>query len=97
RDAIDLRSIPGDRESNRCIQDHIEVVGVARILPEVISVNDDVAPEALLNANIELITSAGFQRLGGGLAEYAIGEAACAGDARQDQVLVIGRLEIARV
>src|SRR5262249_57860830 len=53
REAVEFRLIPRDREGDRRVQYHVEVVGVARALPEVIGVHDDVTPETLLEADIE--------------------------------------------
>ena len=57
REAVALRQMPRDREGDRRIQDHAEVVGVASALPEVVGVDHDVTPDALLNSDVELMTA----------------------------------------
>ena len=64
REAVALRQMPRDREGDRRIQDHAEVIGVASALPEVVGVDHDVTPDALLNSDVELMTAPGFERLG---------------------------------
>src|SRR5262245_18172199 len=88
--------MPRDREGDRRVQDHAEVVGVARALPEVVGVNDDVTPDALLNSEIELMAAPGFERFGDCVAQDA-GQSALAGRAREDQVLVVWRLQAASI
>src|SRR5262249_51126389 len=79
RYAVNLRQIPRDREGDRRVQNHAEVVRIARALPKVVGVNHDVFPDALLNADIELMAAAGFERLSGRVAQYAVGQSAPAG------------------
>ena len=61
------------------------------------SFKNDLLAETLLQTGIELIAPARLQRLTDRTAEHAIGETARARRARQDQVLVVRRLEIVRV
>src|SRR5262245_3842234 len=96
REAVDLRQIPRDRKSDRRVQDHAEIVGVARTLPEIIDVDHDVFPDALLNSEVELMPPSGLERLGYGAAQGA-GQSALAGRAGEDEVLVVWRLQAATV
>src|SRR5262245_49755979 len=96
RYAVDLRQMPRDREGDRRAQDHAEVVGVARALPEVVDVDDEVTPDALLNSEVELMPAAGFERFGDRIAQDA-DQSALAGRAREDQVLVVRRLKASSV
>src|SRR5262249_21787286 len=91
REAVILRQTPRDGKGDRRVQDHAEVVSVARALPEVVGVDDDVTPDALLNSEIELMTASGFERLRRRVAKDAR-QSALAGRARENEVLVVWRL-----
>ena len=69
REARDLRVIPFDGEGDRrCTQD-AEVVGVVGVLPDVVSAEDEVFAEGLLEAGMELVAEAGVEGRGRALAE----------------------------
>src|SRR5262245_42561011 len=93
RYAVNLRQLPRNREGDWRIQQHAEIVGVACAFPEIVGVNHDVLADALLNANIELMTASRLQRLSSRLAQTAAGQSAPASRARKDQVLVVRRLQ----
>ena len=58
REAVDLRVIPRDREEDRRVEQHAEVVGVGRVLVEVADIGDEPAAERLLDADFDLIARA---------------------------------------
>src|SRR5262245_2538972 len=88
--------MPRDREGDRRVQDHAEVVCVAGALPEVVGVDDYVTPYALLNSEVELMPSAGFERFCDRIAHDA-DQSPLTGRAREDQVLVVRRLKASSV
>src|SRR5262249_48595425 len=92
-EAIDLRLIPRDRKRNRRIEQDVEVVRIARMLPEVVGVNQNVFSDRLLKACIELMPSAGLETLSRGIAKDSVTQPCGSSRIRKDQILVIGRLE----
>src|ERR1700693_2677930 len=89
RHSVELRLVPRDWERERAIQNHIEVIRVVCVLPEVVCIDDDVTPNSLLDAGVELISPAGLQRLRGCVTENPVRQPARTGRAGQDQILVI--------
>ena len=62
--AGDLGVVPLDRERDRrCAQD-AEIVGVVRVLPDVLAINDQIFSERLLNPGVEFVAKAGSERSG---------------------------------
>ena len=60
--AGNLGVVPLDRERDRrCAQD-AEVVGVVRVLPDVLAIHDQVFSECLLKPGVEFIAKAGSKR-----------------------------------
>src|SRR5205823_10553683 len=86
-EAVELRLVPGDRERNRRVEEHAEVVGVAGVLDEVAEIGNHHTAERLLDAELTLVASSRLRRLR--LAEDAVGVEA----GGQQQVLVVRRLE----
>ena len=58
----DLRVVPPNRKENRRVQQVAEVVSVVGILPEVITVDDQVSPERLLKSRMEFVALPGANR-----------------------------------
>ena len=94
--AVQFRVVPGDRERDRRVEEDVEVIGVVRVLPEIVGIHNQPALDSLLESGIELIPEAGLdgRRL---RAEDILRESAGAGAARKDQVLVERSLECPRV
>ena len=58
----DLRVVPANWEEDRRVQQVAEVVRIVGVLPEVISINDEVSTERLLESRMEFIALAGANR-----------------------------------
>src|SRR5579885_514029 len=58
----DLRSLPLDGKRNRRCTENAEVVSIVRVLPDVLTGNDEVFPKRLLNASVEFIAPARTER-----------------------------------
>ena len=54
--------VPLDREGDRSIAEHAEVVAVVRVFPDVFAIEHDVLAEGLLKPGMEFIAKAGIQR-----------------------------------
>ena len=52
----DFGPVPCDRKRDWCIEKYAEVESIVRVLPQVIAVNDQVAPERLLEPGVKLIS-----------------------------------------
>jgi hypothetical protein len=48
RHAIQLGVVPGDRKRDRRVEQDAEIVRIVRVLPEVVSIDDQPAPDSLL-------------------------------------------------
>src|SRR5262249_50721604 len=57
---IQFRFLPGNRESNRGVQNCTEVKSVIRVLPEVIALKLDKPAKRLLDTGVELVPAAGL-------------------------------------
>ena len=97
RDAVDFRFPPRDGEYDGGIQQRAEIKGIIRELPEVIGIHAHEFSGRLLQTGVELVAHAGADRLRRLRPEDVQGQPAGSGRAGQDQVLVIGGLERARV
>src|SRR5581483_2368109 len=58
----DLRALPLDGKRNRRCTENAEVVSIVRVLPDVLTGNDEVFPKRLLNASVEFIAPARTER-----------------------------------
>ena len=58
-EAGDLGITPFDGEVDGAGAEYVEVVGVVRVLPEILAAQDEVLAEGLLQAGVELIAEAG--------------------------------------
>src|SRR5208282_1147036 len=54
--------VPFNREEDRGIAEHAEIVAIVRVLRDPLAGKDQVAPESLLQASVEFIAKAGTQR-----------------------------------
>ena len=63
-EAGDLGVVPADGEGNRRGAEDGEVVGVMRVLPDVVGGEDGVARERLLEAGVKVVAEAGAVRRG---------------------------------
>jgi hypothetical protein len=77
-DAVELRIVPRDGERDRRVEQRAEVVGVMRVFPEIVGVNQQDFADGLLESGVELVAEAGLNRYGSG-SEEVTGEAADAG------------------
>ena len=57
-----LRAVPLDRERDRRGAEHAEVVGIVRVLPDVLARKDKILPESLLESRVEFIAPARTKR-----------------------------------
>src|ERR1700730_166195 len=55
RRPINLGTVPGNREENRCVQEIGEVIPVVRVLPQVVVIDNEVLHEGLLEARVKFI------------------------------------------
>ena len=55
---INFGIVPGNRECDGCVEQNVEVVGVVRVFPEVIAVEQQVRSELLLKSGVELVAEA---------------------------------------
>src|SRR5450755_2298580 len=60
-EAGDLRVVPVDRKEDRRVAQDAEVEGVVGVLPDVISGEDEVFAEGLLEASMKLVAEAGLE------------------------------------
>src|SRR5580700_2865854 len=60
--ARDLRVVPLYRERDRSIAQDAEIEAVMGVLPDVISVDDEVLAERLLKSSVKFIAPSGMQR-----------------------------------
>src|SRR5271169_3030133 len=102
--ARDFRIVPLDGESNRGGAEDAEVVGVVRVLPDVLAVYHQIFSEGLLQAGVKLIAKARSKRSGcAGGATLALGceqsadDWVQAPDAGKHQVLVERRFQGSRI
>src|SRR5271156_3918709 len=102
--ARDFRIVPLDGESNRGGAEDAEVVGVVRVLPDVLAVYHQIFSEGLLQAGVKLIAIAWSKRSGcAGGATLALGceqsadDWVQAPDAGKHQVLVERRFQGSRI
>ena len=79
------------------IKEHVEVIGIGRALVEIVAVNHYMLADRLLKTDIELVTPAGQQGQVAGVTQDPVGQAARARHTRENQILVVRRLEITRV
>src|SRR2546430_2584414 len=63
--AVDLGMIPGHREEDGRVEQHVEVVSVVGALVEVADVSDEPATQALLRTDFRLVALPGRGRCGG--------------------------------
>ena len=94
-----LRVVPLDREGDRRVAQHAEVVGVVRVLPDVLTGENQILAEGLLKADVKFIAPARTQRSaeGVGAAEQRVENRVAASDAREHQVLIEGGFQNTRV
>ena len=57
-----LGAVPFDREGDRRCAQHAEVVGVVRVLPDVLAGEDKILSEGLLDPGVEFIAPARTER-----------------------------------
>jgi hypothetical protein len=50
---------PFDGESNRGGTEHVEVIGIVRVLPDVLAAEDEILAERLLESSVKFITKTG--------------------------------------
>src|SRR5579872_4404093 len=62
--AVQLGVVPGNRERDGSIKQHIEIVAVLRELPEVFAIEHQPVTQLLLQAGVELVPFARLQRDG---------------------------------
>src|SRR3979409_1525881 len=85
--------MPCDRKGNRSVQEHSKVIRVICVLPEIVSVQQQIAAERLLEADVELIPAAGRNRASRLSSKDFGGQSADARGARKKQIFVKGGLE----
>ena len=56
-EAVEVRVIPRDRKDDRCVEEHAEVVGIVGLLLEIAEVRNHPPPDALLDADLELVAA----------------------------------------
>src|SRR5271154_674230 len=102
--ARDFRIVPLDGEGDRRGAQDAEVVGVVRVLPDVLAVDDQIFSEGLLQAGVKLVAKARSKRSGcAGGATLALGceqsadDWVQAPDAGKHQVLVERRFQGSRI
>ena len=78
------------------VEQHAEIVRVVGVLPEVVRARHQPPAESLFQTGVVLVAVSGVQGLAD-RSENVRRKTAHAGGARQDQILVVGRLERARV
>ena len=61
REAGNLGVVPLNREGDRRVAQHAEVVGVMRVLPDIFAIDDQEFAKGLLQASMEFIAIAGNQ------------------------------------
>src|SRR2546428_178824 len=85
--------MPCDRKRNGGVQENAKVISVIRELPEVVSVQQQVAAERLLEAHVVLIPAAGGNRHGRRSSKDFRGQTADSRGARKKQIFVERGLE----
>src|ERR1700682_1071026 len=85
--------MPCDRKRNGSVQENAKVISVIRELPEVVSVQQQVAAERLLETRVELIPAAGGNRHGRRSSKGFRRQTADARGARKKEIFVKWGLE----
>src|SRR5580704_1229876 len=60
--AGNLGIVPFDGKENGTGTEHVEIIAVVRVFPDVIAAEDEVLAEGLLQTGVEFIAKAGYQR-----------------------------------
>ena len=94
RVSLNLGIVPGDGKEERRVVEHAEIVGVVRVLPHVIAVDDQVLAKSLLKAGVEFVALPGTNRSGG--AEHG-GDDRIGSRAGQHQIFIEGAFQHAGV
>ena len=94
-----LGVVPFDREGDRCVAQHAEVVAVMRVFRNPLARKDQVLPKRLLEAGMEFIAKAGTQRVRLPMSsrEEADSRQDAAPSAGKNQIFVERRFQRARV
>src|SRR4029077_1640966 len=79
-----------NRESYGGVEKHTEVVGVVRVLPEVVGIDQQEFSDGLLKAGIELVAKTGLN-CDSIRSKHVLGQASHAGGAGEEQILIKGR------
>src|SRR5579863_2118337 len=94
--SIHFGIVPGNRKSDGSVKQHVEIVGVVRVLPEVVRVDDEPLAHALLESGVEVVSVAGPDGAGYRPKNVLL-QATRAAGAGQQQVFVKWGFEGARV
>src|ERR1700693_3654337 len=87
--ARNLGIVPFDGKENGTGTEHVEIISVVRVFPDVIAAEDEILAEGLLQTGVEFIAKAGDQRCES--RPKVTGEALCDGHDRVDYRITASR------
>src|SRR6266700_1090112 len=97
--ARDFGPVPRDREEYRRVAEYAEIVGIVSVFPDVLAGKHQIPANCLLQANVKLISPSRGERrrVCRRATQQRFQNRAAAANTRDDQILVEGRLQYARV
>ena len=96
RDTVEFRIVPGDWKRDRRVEQDAEVVRAMGVFPKIIRINNEPAPDPLLQTAIELISPARLDRRRLGTKNIGC-QAAASSSAGKNQIFIEWSLERARI
>src|SRR2546426_3502229 len=58
-ESVDLRVVPRNGKEDGCDAEDAEIIGVVRVLPQIVGIHNEVFPQGLLEAPMKLVALAG--------------------------------------